>query len=337
MTLHEVHDRLGRVLMENLVLGDADEPRGWRRDFRGDVPVSVFSTVTAVRLLCLLDAPPYVDLHCLGRVVESFHEEGGWTTRRVGVRPEATALAIDALSRLGVSGLDDYIAELEELVDREARTSTYVLAEVLGTTARLRPHSTLRTSCARPPRRPSPDPTGLVAREDPGDRGSRPPTVHGPHSPRTHRTSTRGRCRGGRQRRDTAEAVEIGANWLAAEGRFEPIRENLEPTSSGRAHPGPRNPALTPPALVARALSLVPDPPWAVVQRTSTSCGPSTTPRSGGGRGPTATSLSGSSTMPWWPCFRGEVHPPRHLGSHPGVRKPPPRHESGPRALIAHR
>ena len=262
ISLREVNDRMGRVLVDHLVVEEG-VPKGWGREF--NEPVSLFSTVSAIRLLCLLDNPPYIDLHALANVVRGFHISGGWTTRRVGVRPETTATAVDALARLGAPDLDVHLDELEALMDNRARTSTYVLAEVLGPVARLRPQSDF---CARlvrdllDARRPTrralwPEKTPAMAGVVP-----RPSTAHTARAVTALLLAVEA---GVDDNGEIAEAVEIGATWLAAESDLRPVRENLEPVADDGRTRDLEIRHFTP-ALVARAYSLVPEPPWPAVQ-----------------------------------------------------------------------
>ncbi|MDL5157005.1 hypothetical protein [Actinomycetospora termitidis] len=217
-----------------------------------------------MRLLTAIQDPPYVDRHALGeRLLEFHYPEGGWGTRAIGRRPEATAVVIDALERIGATfDIDEALHELATMLSESDRQHTYVLVEALSTTARLRPTSDLARELA----------AHLLANRDarslawPEKRPAVPGAVPRPSTAHTARALTvlsYGLERGlDDPDGEYLGAIESGQRWLEENANLAPIRENVEPE-------GQRDLEIRhfTPALVAHALASVRSPSWDLLAR----------------------------------------------------------------------
>ena len=264
LTLLKVHRDLGEVMLEHLVFHPDGRPHGWRRDFIETKPPSAFTTASAARTVLMLHDPPYVDRHALGESLLGFHvDELGWQTRAVGLRPEATAVVLDALDRLGAAfDVDGSLVELGNLLDAQNRSHTYVLAEGLSISARLRPRSSLAEGLAR---------DLLEAQQPSGAWGEKNrPTIPGvvlaPSTAHTARALTvlvHALARGLRDGDGRLHAATVNAqSWLEQNAELAPTQENVSTEDS----PDMEIRHFTS-ALVAHALASVAEPDRGLLER----------------------------------------------------------------------
>lgn len=261
-TLYDVHRALGRVLVDELVVQDG-RPLGWRRDFRDDLGPTAFTTASAIRLLTLLQDPPYVDRRALGEELLRFrYREGGWGTRNIGRRPEATAVVIDALERIGADvDVDKALGELEGLMVGANLHHTYVLVEALSICARLRPGSAFTRRIAATLLETRNTTTGAWPEKRPAVRGatSAPSTAH---TARAMTVLAHALERGlGDPQGEYDAAVTSAQAWLVENYELIPVRENVEP--DGQKDLEIRH--FTP-ALVTHALASVREPSWELLE-----------------------------------------------------------------------
>ncbi|MEJ2889277.1 helix-turn-helix domain-containing protein [Actinomycetospora aeridis] len=267
-TLRDVYQALGRAIVDNLVVDGNGSPQGWTRDFRRDLGVTPLSSAYAIKTLALIDAP-YVDPHALGTWLHGAQERGGgWTSRGSGPRPEATAVVIDALSHIGgPKPLGPSLDVLESLTSGPARANTFILTSVLEVLARMRPDSafTRRTVRDLLALRQAEGTLGVWPEKTSGAVGGRP-RPSAAHTARAVIALRILRATGAATDADEVdEAVAAGTQWLLSGSHDDVIRENLEPKDE---HGRVRDLEIRhfTPALVARALCLVEDPPWPRIQ-----------------------------------------------------------------------
>jgi transcriptional regulator with XRE-family HTH domain len=265
-TIRTVFDRLGRALLDRLLVDDDGRPTGWRHDLTNEeFDARPLSTALGLKTLLLVDGP-YVDTAALvGRLEASRSAGGAWDSSGVPDRPEATAAIADALCRVGAYvDLDDLERTLQRLLDEPSRRRVYVVATVLEFLARTRPDSALaielvdtlleiRRTTAQvavwPEKAPNARRSAVGLRPEPSvPHTARAMIALGPF----------------RDRQDVADALGTATEWLTRADASTLARENLSPRED-RTQKDLEFRHFTP-ALVARALCLAPDPPEARVQ-----------------------------------------------------------------------
>ena len=266
VSVYDVFQRIGRILVAELARDASGCPLGWRRDF-GRRPPSPLSTATGVRLLTLVDTP-FVDLAALGHSLAAMEDAGGgWGARGFSGRPEVTALVMDALARIGGPlDLDRLIPVLAEQTDERALGQVHVTSEVLRSLAPLRVDveltekvvaallETRLTSGAWP--------------EKKTERAGIRPQASPAHTARAViALGTYRECGGEVEGNEVDAAVEAACTWLTGQqDRFHPVRENLEPAPDDPSYGDLEIRHFTS-ALVAQALLRHRPQEWTAIER----------------------------------------------------------------------
>ncbi|MEC3980797.1 helix-turn-helix transcriptional regulator [Amycolatopsis sp. H20-H5] len=144
-SLAHVFRRVGDSLAGYLIRDDQGRPLGWRHKLQLDTPPTTLSTAYGLCAMVVV-GEPYIDLHRLAGNLYELRSELGWQARSGGRRPETTAAAVDALSRVGIGmSADEGLGYLESSLDAFSRTRPYLLSTVLQVATRLRPEAPLTT------------------------------------------------------------------------------------------------------------------------------------------------------------------------------------------------
>lgn len=148
-TVLQLFAQVGDALVDHLRRDADGTPLGWAHNLqqhgRFETPTS---TAYGIKTLLLLGGP-HVDLRALERGIEDAKLTGkdgrvGWASpSQFAPRPEATAVVVDALVRVGAMSTGAAMAVLEGVVDDVTRRRTYVLTTVLETALRIAPDSAL--------------------------------------------------------------------------------------------------------------------------------------------------------------------------------------------------
>ncbi|MDN5749150.1 MAG: helix-turn-helix transcriptional regulator, partial [Pseudonocardia sp.] len=148
-TVLQIFTQVGDALVRHLRRDAEGTPLGWAHNLQqDDRSVTSMSTAYGIKILLMLGGP-HVDLATVARGLGRFRIPGpagmdGWASAsQSAARPEATAVVVDALSRVGVLSPGAALTMLEGLIDDATRHQTFVLTTVLETVLRIAPDSDL--------------------------------------------------------------------------------------------------------------------------------------------------------------------------------------------------